>query len=768
MRRPSAPPSGARAARPPRRTPTCRLALALALGLCALTCLPSPAGAAESCPGAGAGPCPYTGAVAIGSRAEGVLRFPEAVALDAQGDVYVGDQLSYTVQKFSAAGALEAEWGSYGGGHGQFGPIGGIAVGSEGDVYVVDSSHNRVEKFGPDGEYLGDWGHRGTEVGDFDFGSSQNPAALPGGGIAVAGGYVFVADSGNNRIERFNLDGGEAMAWGGAGGAPGQFSYPRGVAANEHEVIVSDDDNHRVEEFTTEGAFVAAAGTQGAGPEQFGYPYGVALDALGNVYVADDSNDRVVKLNPQLGFEAAWGGAGAKPGELAFPRALAAAGSGETYVADAANDRIEVFSPEGEYLRTIGISARGPGQLTAPMGLALDPTGRLLVADTDSARVELFAPGSDSYAGQWTGGSGAAPSFDGPGGIGVERRGGVLVADRADGRVLRYWGDGTYLSELVGPGHGGAELRSPGAVAVSPASGEIYIADSGHNRILVYGPEGSLKARWGAGEGDGEAGSAPGDFDDPRAVAVASSGDVYVADTGNERVVELSPSGAPLGEWGAAGTGDGRFRSPTGIGVDAAGRVYVLDSENDRVQEFTANGSFLARWGERGTGTGQLSFPSALAVGCEGDVYVADTDNNRVQRFEPLDRAGSGCLSVAAWPPPLNVAPVLSISLLHRTGVLAHGGLAMTVACQRGCTIGVSATLAPYGRRAPGVTLLTTRRGLPPARAGHVQVRVARSALRRLRRELGREHAMWARVRIVAIGPTGKVTIVHRSYVVAR
>jgi tripartite motif-containing protein 71 len=157
----------------------------------------------------------------IGQRAEGVLRFPEAVAVDTSGDVYVADQLGYVVQKFTAAGAFETQWGSYGGGHGQFGPIGGLAVDAAGDVYVVDSSHDRIEKFGPDGEFITAWGQKGSELGEFAFGSSQNPSQPPGGGIAVSGDHVYVADSGNNRIERFNLEGAEATAWGTRGSGPG-------------------------------------------------------------------------------------------------------------------------------------------------------------------------------------------------------------------------------------------------------------------------------------------------------------------------------------------------------------------------------------------------------------------------------------------------------------------------------------------------------------------------------------------------------------------
>jgi tripartite motif-containing protein 71 len=725
--------------------------------------------ATGSCPGSGGAPCPYASAQLIGQRAEGVLRFPEAVAVDAQGNVYVADQLSYVVQEFTASGAFETQWGSYGGGDGQFGPIGGLATDAAGNVYVVDSSHDRIEKFSPSGVFITAWGRKGTGLGEFEFGSSENYTQPPGGGIAVSGEHVYVADSGNNRIERFNLEGGEPMAWGDYGSGPGQFSYPRGVAANESEVIVSDDDNHRVERFNAEGAFEAQAGTQGDGPSQFAFPYGVALDAAGDVYVADDSNDRVVKLSPQLQFAGTWGSFGSKPGQLAFPRALASDPAGDTYVADTANDRIEVFNPDGDYLRTIGISAYGPGLLTAPRGLAIDPTGQLLVADTDGNRIEQFASGSDAYTGQWTLAGGHAAGFYYPQGIGIDPRGSVYVADVGNERLVRLWGDGTYLGEIGGPAElGGAQLAGAGSVAVSSESDLTYVADTNHNRVLVYGPEGTLQAKWGASEGDGSAGDGPDDFDHPAALAIAPGGDVYVADTGNDRVVELSSTGSVLDVWGSKGTADGRFKAPVGGAVDAAGHLYVLDSENDRVQEFDSSGGFVAKWGVRGDGVGEFSEPAAIAVDCAGDVYVADTDNNRVERFDMAAPAGAGCLAPGSWPPPLNVAPVVHVSVPRVVGVLARHGLAVSVSCQRGCKILATATLAPIGRHPRAVPLLSAARGLPAKVAGRVRLLVDATALRRLRRELGAARAMRARIKIVAAGPTGLRTTVTRSLLVSR
>jgi tripartite motif-containing protein 71 len=722
---------------------------------------------AEACPGAGAAPCPYVAARVIGRRAEGVLRFPEAVAVDTQGDVFVADQLGYVVQKFTAEGALEAEWGSFGGGHGQFGPIGALATDAAGDVYVVDSSHNRIEKFDPGGGFITAWGHRGGELGEFNFGSSQDYTRPPGGGIAVAGPYVYVADSGNNRIERFDLEGGEPMQWGSYGSGPGQFAYPRGVAANEAEVIVSDD-NHRVQRFDAAGDYQASAGSYGTGPGQFGFPYGVALDAAGDVYVADDINHRVVKLDAQLAFAGAWGGLGSKPGQLAFPRALASDPAGDTYVANTANDRIEVFDPRGDYLRTFGVSARGPGQLTAPRGLATDPTGRLLVSDTDGNRIELFAPGSNAYLGQWTAMGTRRPGLNAPAGIGVDPRGSVYVSDPGNGRLVRLWGDATFLGELGGPADlGGAQLLGAGSVALAAGTGEVYVADTGHNRVLLYGPEGSLLARWGAGGGDGSAGRGQGEFNHPDAVAVDAAGDAYVADTGNDRVVELSPTGAVLEDWGSRGTGDGSFRSPNGVAVDAGGNVFVIDSENNRVQAFDGDGRLLEKWGLRGAGLGEFSQPSAIAVDCAGAVYVADTNNNRIERFDLAAPTSAGCQAPGAWPPPLDVAPTLRVSLPRDAGVLARRALALAVSCQRGCKVLATATLSPLGGRA-AVPLVAAARALPRSITGHMRLLLGPHALRALRRGLGHGRLLTARVTIVAAGPTGRRTTVHRSYVVGR
>ena len=131
----------------------------------------------------------------------------------------------------------------------------------------------------------------------------------------------------------------------------------------------------------------------------------------------------------------------------------------------------------------------------------------------------------------------------------------------------------------------------------------------------------------------GTNGSGDGQFDFPIDVAVDSAGDIYVADSGNDRVQKFDSSGNFLLKFGSLGSGDGQFDSPTGVAVDSAGDIYVSDRDNHRIQIFNSSGVFQSKFGSLGTGLGQFNSPRSIAVDSAGDIYVADTINNRIQKF---------------------------------------------------------------------------------------------------------------------------------------
>jgi len=178
-----------------------------------------------------------------------------------------------------------------------------------------------------------------------------------------------------------------------------------------------------------------------------------------------------------------------------------------------------------------------------------------------------------------------------------------------------------------GSGEGG--LSDPFGVAAD-AEGNIYVADSGNDRIEKFSPSGKFLSQFG------EEGSGNGQLSDPRNLAVGAEGSLFVADHANKRVEVFSPGGQYLSQFGEAGSEAGQFgKGPGGIAIDEQGDVLVSDSSHDRIEKFSPEGEYLDQFGEAGSGNGQLSSPQGLAIDAHGAVYVTDLGNDRIEKFSP-------------------------------------------------------------------------------------------------------------------------------------
>ncbi len=232
---------------------------------------------------------------------------PTGIACDGKGDVWVVDTNNHRVQKFDGKlGGYLMKFGSRGNGEGQFNSPWGIAVDRvRGYVYVVDSANFRVQKFDMTGEFIMSWGSFGNGDGQFYF-----PR-----GVAVdqSDGAVYVVDMGNHRVQKFDTSTNVLpqllTKWGGsveAGHASsplsqeaGQLRSPWGIAVDgAGDVYVSDTGNHRIEKFDKEGNFITQWGGYGNGDGQFNFPYGIAVDAKGSVFAVDSGNTRVQQFMP--------------------------------------------------------------------------------------------------------------------------------------------------------------------------------------------------------------------------------------------------------------------------------------------------------------------------------------------------------------------------------------------------------------------------------------------------------------------------------------
>jgi hypothetical protein len=278
------------------------------------------------------------------------------------------------------------QWGSSGTGNGQFGPQGGqIAVDSSNNVYVADTDNSRIEKFDYNGNYLTQWGNQGS--GD---GQLWNPEGI----VVDSSNNVYVADYANDRIEKFDSNGNYLTQWGSQGSGNGQFNDPYGIAVDSsNDVYVSDLSNSRIEKFTSSGNYLTQWGSYGSGNGQFdGYPEGVAVDSSNNVYVTDTTDCRIEKFDRNGTYLSQWGSSGSGNGQFEVPNGIAIDSSNNVYVTDGENSRIEKFNNNGNYLNQWGGPGYGgDGRFLEPQGIATGGNGNIIyVSDYFNQFIQVF------------------------------------------------------------------------------------------------------------------------------------------------------------------------------------------------------------------------------------------------------------------------------------------------------------------------------------------------------------------------------------------
>ncbi|MEK6273460.1 MAG: Ig-like domain-containing protein [Actinomycetota bacterium] len=297
--------------------------------------------------------------------------------------------LSAPAGSASASITFDLTWGSVGIGNGNFTLPTRVATDSSGNPYVSDTGNHRIQKFTTSGVFTTKWG--ATLLGVPIAGTGDGEFNLPSGVATDSSSNVYVADTTNNRIQKFNSTGGFLTKWGSLGTGTSQFNGPQGIATDSSSnVYVADTTNNRIQKFNSTGTYITQWGSAGAGDGQFSLPSGVATDSSGNVYVADAGNSRIQKFDPSGTFIAKWGSAGAGNGQFGTTLDVATGSHGNVIVADGTNNRIQKFRPSGTFITTWGSLGTGTSQFNGPSGVAVASTDHVYVVDRVNNRIQKF------------------------------------------------------------------------------------------------------------------------------------------------------------------------------------------------------------------------------------------------------------------------------------------------------------------------------------------------------------------------------------------
>ncbi|KPK21634.1 MAG: hypothetical protein AMJ76_02170, partial [Dehalococcoidia bacterium SM23_28_1] len=269
------------------------------------------------------------------------------------------------------------------------------------------------------------------------------------------------------------------------GTGPGRFIKPAGLTIDsDGNLYVADSGNHRVQKFDREGTFLAELGSLGEGEGEFNEPWGVAVDSEGNLYVADTWNNRIQKFDRDLNFVTQWGQAASdisnpKPYGFWGPRDVAIDLEGNVWVADTGNGRVLKFAGDGTFLSSLGELGSQLGQLREPVGIEIAANGDVFVADAWNKRIQQFDsqlnPVAQFPMPGWVPDDPSTKPY-----LALAPDGSIIASETARHRVLRVGADGSILYILEGLGE--TALVNPTGLALDDR-GFLYISNSGASQI---------------------------------------------------------------------------------------------------------------------------------------------------------------------------------------------------------------------------------------------------------------------------------------------
>jgi len=640
------------------------------------------------------------------------LNGPRSVQIDSAGDIFVANSSQNSVFEVPAASpgltVLYAGTGKNATTSGDSGlataatfagPY-SMTIDSSGNLYFVDHTNSVIRKVTASTGLISTVAGISGSTGNSGDGGLATAATLntPVGAFVDPAGNLYIASNGANTVREVNaqtqiistIAGNGTAGNTGIGGAAiaAELNADSAVAVspNGNQLVVSSTSNNTVNAVYLDSSFPSTAvgsssGSQGMNVEAVSGGTAVSYQ-LGAGVPADFSVGTVVGCPGAMsagslctaGVTFTPVAPGVRNSRLVLTDSasdgyvLGISGTGLAAAAAFLPGTINGYAGTGAAGSTGDAGAATAATLHGPGGTALDVTGKVYIADTGNNKVRVVSGGViTTVAGTGTAGAsgdGAAASsaqLSGPASVSLDAAGDVYIADAGNNKVREVSAATGVISTVAGTGTAGSSgdgglatgalLNAPAGV-VSDSNGDLYIADSGNNKVRkvnVYTGLMTTVAGTGvAGSTGNNVAATAATLTHPDGVALDSNGDLYIADTGSNLVREvINGVITTVAGTGAAGSsGDGSaatgatLSGPTAVAVDAAGDVYIADTGNNKVRMISAATGVITT--VTGTGTAGLSgnggvataatvqAPAGVTVDAAGNYYIADTGNNRV------------------------------------------------------------------------------------------------------------------------------------------
>lgn len=523
---------------------------------------------------------------------------PGAVAIDRQDNLYVLDTQSYGIHRFDAAGQYLGQFRPDFSTSGS-GSLSGMAVDENGIIYLLDRSIGAIKKFDTTGKFLGSWGN---PPGQFEPEPKDGYFKYPTAIGADGQGHIYVADTGNHRIEKFDLNGKFLLQWGSRGKDDSQFSENIGAPGFDAlgNIFVPDVLNNRVQEFDSQGRFLAKFGSQGSGNGQFKLPFAVAVDHQGQLYVADYGNERVQKLANTGRWLASFGRQDQGEGKLSWPMAAGVDAAGNLYAADSYPPSVQKFDNQGRFLLRWELPLKDTAGYNGgdPLSLALDSSGNVYLGVSSTQHILKYDSQGHLLL-EWGHPGSGAGQFNGIRGLTVDRHNQLWVADGGNYRLQKFDEQGHFLSELdfnfykeAGPDE--RYKDAPVGIALDDQD-QLFVLFSPFLR--KFDSQGKFLVQWG----DPQSGSGENSFVLANNVFVDGQGLVYVYqegdfhgsgsrfqefdNQGHLRFTWQSPLHLPMDPYITV-VPPGQFIRFSAMTVDQAGNFYLASATLGRVDKF--------------------------------------------------------------------------------------------------------------------------------------------------------------------------------------